>query len=91
LSLPDFAGSLDLENDVLSRNLEMPYKIGFAKKGGKIHMGECQTAAETLKHARELEAGGETVLFILGLDGVEIDIWELQRLAKSEAGNAPRP
>ncbi len=55
----------------------MPYKIGFAKKGGKIHMGECQTAAETLKHARELEAGGETVLFILGLDGVEIDIWEL--------------
>ncbi len=69
----------------------MSYKIGFAKKGEKIHMGECQTAAETLNQVRELEAGDETVLFILGLDGVEIDIWELQRLAKSEAGNAPRP
>jgi hypothetical protein len=32
------------------------------------------------------EASDETVRFILGLDGVEIDIWELQRLAKSEAG-----
>jgi hypothetical protein len=69
----------------------MPYKIGFAKKGGKLHMGECQTATETLNQVRELEAGDETVLFILGLDGVEIDIWELQRLAKSEADNAPRP
>jgi hypothetical protein len=62
----------------------MPYKIGFAEKGGKIETGEFGSAAETLNQVRGLETSDKTVRFILGLDGVEIDIWELQQLAKTE-------